>query len=136
MSPVDQTVFGFGGNCQSACIAMILGIPLSMVPNFHEAAGEQDDNYGLRWNTAVDSWLASKGFGRMCVQAPEDWRERYRGFVAVAGKSPRGDFDHVCVYRDGLLWHDPHPDRAGLLTESAVEVYYALKGYSASGVGA
>jgi hypothetical protein len=34
--------------------------------------------------------------------------------VFVVGKSVRGVM-HQVLYRDGQLWHDPHPSRAGII---------------------
>ena len=45
------------------------------------------------------------------------------GFALAGGVSPRG-VKHFVVVKDGQLWHDPHPSRAGLVGE--VEEYCIL----------
>jgi hypothetical protein len=35
----------------------------------------------------------------------------------VSGKSQRG-VNHICIYKNGELYHDPHPDNTGLLPNS------------------
>lgn len=47
--------------------------------------------------------------------------------VLVAGKSPRGVM-HQVVYRDGRLWHDPHPSRDGVLDVQEVLAVRPLPG--------
>jgi hypothetical protein len=43
-------------------------------------------------------------------------------YYLVAGESARGTI-HVCIYKNGALWHDPHPDQSGLLEEDMFEYF-------------
>jgi hypothetical protein len=123
MAPVDQTIFVHDpqrpGNCFAACIATVLDLELHQVPHFIE--------YGITFGDAKDPHTASSG---------SHWWAMFLGFMAgrglwvleldsevdaapgelvlVAGMSPRGVV-HQVIYRDGQLWHDPHPSRAGVL---------------------
>lgn len=40
-------------------------------------------------------------------------------YLFVAGMSPRGVM-HQVIYRDGVLWHDPHPSHDGLVDVQSV----------------
>ena len=127
MQKVDQTEFGKDkGNCQSACIAMMLGIPLSDVPNFYDISGKQDDAGIIRWNDAYDKFLAKHNVCRVAFKTFPGWQQALKGFYLMVGKSPRGEFNHIVVYKDGALWHDPHHSRDGVLDENEIEVYYPI----------
>jgi len=71
-----------------------------------------------RWILTLSRWLDERGW---------DWGSMeghlYDGsYYLVAGTSARGNV-HVCIYKDGALWHDPHPDRTGLLEEDMFEFF-------------
>lgn len=107
---VDQTTFGFpGGNCFSACIATVLGLPLDDVPYF---IGDED------WSLNFSVWLRDLGLWPLILNCSPDWSPS--GFTIMSGQSPRCPDDpdslHIVVALDGEVWHDPHPSRAGLLT--------------------
>eukprot|EP00512_Aurantiochytrium_limacinum_P006726 CAMPEP_0171513334 /NCGR_PEP_ID=MMETSP0959-20130129/2158_1 /TAXON_ID=87120 /ORGANISM="Aurantiochytrium limacinum, Strain ATCCMYA-1381" /LENGTH=131 /DNA_ID=CAMNT_0012051391 /DNA_START=49 /DNA_END=441 /DNA_ORIENTATION=+ len=112
-----QTIFEGGkGNALQACVATVLKADsLSSVPNFMESGAEYMDkcneflgsNYPPLAMVKVDLQQTE---GRLPFPAAAGTR------TIVAGKSPRGDFKHCCVYRvgkDGVSLepcHDPHPD--------------------------
>jgi len=106
---IMQTEFGKNGNCQSACLAMMLGLELSDVPNF--SALDCDDNGKYK---AQGDWLRERG---LCIVTIVKWQAlpwpiRY-GFYIAGGVSPRG-FRHSVIYKDGELWHDPYPEGGGI----------------------
>ena len=123
---VDQTTFGYGrGNCWSACIASLLGLPVEDVPNF--CSDEHVGQHG-NWLLATQKWLAELGFGCLLLDLtilPDGCIPHHlSGWVIASGRSSRWTedepLDHcvVCrVSRDakGELWwewaHDPHPSR-------------------------
>jgi len=111
MTPVDQTTFGHpGGNCYSACIASLLGLPISEVPYFMADPPPA-------WHERLDAFLAPFGFyalhfvitDRAVYDRDNLWP---KGYYILTGKSPRGD--HAVVARGPDVAHDPHPSRAGL----------------------
>lgn len=113
------------GNCLAACVATFLGIELKQVPHFVE--------FGAHWNGDDDRaawWAMLCGFmaGRgLWVTELDSLDQVTPGEVAfVSGPSPRGAFHHQVLYRDGQLWHDPHPSSIGLLSISAIEVWRSL----------
>jgi len=107
MKPVDQTRFVVGeGNCFSACVASLLGLGIDDVPFF---MGE--DN----WDEALLEWCAARGVGvDFSTQFPAP-----RGTLCiVGGESPRYKANgHSVIARDGVVIHDPHPDRSGIVGE-------------------
>lgn len=117
---IDQTVFGPKGNCQSACLAMLLGLPLSEVPNFNDYAD---------YNGAMQEFLAHRGYTILTFPITDvELRAFQKGFAIVGGMSPRGRL-HAVLFRDGELWHDPHPDRGGVVV-SAMDVVYPLRPFA------
>lgn len=113
MKPVDQTTFGVpGGNCFSACVASLLEFPVEAVPYF---MGAED------WVAEFSRWLLPRGMYvfRFRIEGAEDtWRPP--GFYILSGQSPRGSHSVVALGPDVV--HDPHPSRAGLLTQEDLMV--------------
>lgn len=118
---IDQDAFGVQGNCQSACLAMLLGLPLAEVPNF---TLEADD---AARSAAMHNWLLARGLGLVRVSPS---RHAQVGFYIGGGMSPRG-IPHAVIYKDGLLWHDPHPERGGIEKLTEIDVIYALRPFDA-----
>lgn len=103
-----QTIFGDKkGNCFATCIACMLKIPVSDVPNFCA-------DRPSRWLTDCNEWLAHRrwtlfDFGPSVM-------ETHPGLTVIAaGPGPRGP-SHSVIMRDGKLLHDPHPQGNGLLS--------------------
>lgn len=98
------------GNCLQACFASLFELPLEEVPHF--VSYSQDEWWGV-----LEGWLAERNLG--VVWGPLDF-EAGQGWaplgvdVIVSGKSPRGEFNHVVIFRDWALAHDPHPSGTGL----------------------
>lgn len=66
------------------------------------------------WGTILYMWLIDRGWelGSLRDHSHND------EFYLVSGKCPRNkDGRHVCIYQNGKLYHDPHPDNTGILTE-------------------
>jgi len=107
--PVFQDRFerlGQNGNCAQAAFASILDMPLWAVPNFVE----QRDYDG-----AIDRFLLGRGLRlkeRPVGTVPP-------GYYLAAGTSTQG-YEHLCVYLDGRLAHDPNPEGAGLVKVTAI----------------
>lgn len=137
---VDQTILASDpkrkGNCVAACVASILGVPLAQVPHFIEfgiAYGDSDDvaevSHGNNWWAMMLGYLA--GHGLWVVELDSVTDADPDEFVLVAGMSPRGVV-HQVVYREGRLWHDPHPSRAGVLDVREVLAVRSLRGFDHS----
>lgn len=102
MKPTTQTRFGHPeGNCYAACLASIFekdlaGIELPKPPT----------------EEATRALLASWGYELVVTPAsepppPNVWH------IAI-GLSPRGNFWHAVVAKNGKVEFDPHPDRTGI----------------------
>lgn len=127
MKKVMQDKFGFGGNCMSATMATLFGLELHEVPSFWEGCdlevGETPEN-GAIFCDNVNKFLKSQGHTSICLGAnvPHvDWvTEISKGMpealLLVGGKSPRG-YMHSVIWKNGTLWHDPHPEGGGVVAQ-------------------
>lgn len=117
---IDQTVLGAKGNCHSACIAMLLGLSIDDVPNFNDSAD---------YNGALQAFLRDRGYTMLTFPiSATELRVFQKGFAIIGGMSPRGHL-HAVLYKDGELWHDPHPERGGVEV-SAMDVVYPLRPFA------
>lgn len=116
MKPVDQSIFKApGGDCMAACVASILELPLEAVPN------PQSDEWYKEW----DAFLLPLNL-RLIYFRPQEEGWAPPGYSILAGKSPRGDWDHAVVCYDGRIVHDPYPGRAGVTSVVDYAVFMVL----------
>ena len=115
---VDQTILHGDpkrpGNCYAACVATVLGVPLAEVPHIVELGMQlngTDDK--VAWWALTVGFMAARGYWPVQLDSLADAEPGE--LVLVGGPSPRG-VSHQTIYRDGELWHDPHPSRAGLVS--------------------
>lgn len=114
MKPVDQTIFEPGlGNCFAACVASVLELPLTEVPNF--CAVDAGD-----WFQSFTNWLRPRGFWAIACPiggspGNPDGGWYPEGLHIAGGKSPRYECLHAVVARGAEVVHDPHPSRAGVV---------------------
>jgi hypothetical protein len=116
---IDQTEFGELGNCMSACLAMMLGLRIDEVPNF--SAMNLTDNQKYK---AMQEWLLNLGYQLLTFEAA-GLLHMLRGYCIAGGASPRGFF-HAVIIKDGVLWHDPHPDRSGINKVGEIDLLIPL----------
>lgn len=136
MSRVDQTILASDpkrkGNCVSACIASLVNEPIDRVPHFvefgiHWGDGEDDKvSNGNAWWAMMLGYLAGKGYWVTELDGLGDADPDE--FLLVAGMSPRGVL-HQVIYREGVLWHDPHPSRDGITDVREVLAVRPLDGF-------
>ena len=88
-----------------ACIASIFNLPMESVPHFLEHKN---------WFKALREFLTTQGFTLYERHATENGLHIPSGYHLVCGPAERG-CDHVVVYHNGRMFHDPHPSNAGLL---------------------
>jgi len=111
MIPIDQTIFGKTGNCFPACVASILQLKLSEVPDWCTTEGDN-------WFLAFRKWCQeTRGLYPVMLLLDEKTsvKDLFPGFTLIGGNGPRG-LKHEVIYLHGKLFHDPHPSRAGLET--------------------
>jgi hypothetical protein len=66
------------------------------------------------WDTVRSFWLASKGYQEDYIEDIDQWLiENPNTPYMASGKSSRG-VDHIVIYMNGSLYHDPHPSNEGL----------------------
>lgn len=131
---VYQDKFGKGGNCASAVHASMFGLTLDEVPYYNDGLGDLDlpqSKLDHMFNERVDTFLATMGFKQEwylftpeLVEELKTMNYTYRTYYEVIGKSPRG-YNHVVIYKDGELYHDPHPDGGGV-EETYICLYYKI----------
>lgn len=108
MTRVDQDRFGQGeGNCFAACVATITGLDLAMLT---DALGCGDGS------GEAEHWFdrAARVLGGHGWTITYDTTEAPAGACIASGPAVRGLL-HSCVAWNGVVVHDPHPSRAGLL---------------------
>ncbi len=109
------------GNCLAAAVASFLGRPLNEVPHFVEWDSR---DVGLNWWSMLVGYMAGHGYWPEELASLEDAKPGE--VVFVAGPSPRGVF-HQVLYRDGALFHDPHPSRAGVTEVKEILVWRPVR---------
>lgn len=112
MKPVFQTKLHsetINGNCLAACIASLIECTIEEQPHYEDLEN---------WSSAMRKFLESKGytFDGTARSYESEGYEGVDGYVIMCGKSPRGEFGHCVIYKDGSI-HDPHPSNHRLLTE-------------------
>ncbi len=125
MKRINQNEFGRLGNCQSACLAMLLGAPLETVPNFAAIAEAEGNNAAY---AAQSEWLRERGWALLTIVPWQalPWPPS-RGCYIAGGMSPRG-FRHAVIFKDGEMWHDPHPSHEGIVGDvQDVDMLYPLE---------
>jgi hypothetical protein len=111
MTPQKQTIGGLDesreGNCMATCVACILDMPVSQVPNFIESR---------RTFEMLADFLDKRGykFDGFWYNPPADWGQRFKGvdgYTIVGGPSPRPYVSaHAVIYKNGKPFWDPHED--------------------------
>lgn len=107
MKPVDQTkMTPPDGDCFAACVASILELPLSEVPNY-----SQTGVWWIQWS----EWLLSRNLYLLEVRRGDDSEEEFvKGYHIITGPSYSGDWNHSVVGLNGKMVHDPNPKRKGI----------------------
>lgn len=110
MTPVVQTETELGrGNCLAACVASLLNLNISDVPNFRLF----DDQWGK-----LQEWLGARGMVAIRFPASTEIVMMPPTHCILTGNSPRNPVLHAVIgkwiYGDLEIVHDPHPDGTGL----------------------
>lgn len=97
-------VEGKQGNCTQAAIATFMGMTLDEVPDFNNTTEDAAEFWA-----AIEQWFWNMGYSFDHYSGLHTWD----GLYLAGGLSPRG-VQHMVVYKDGELFWDPHPSRAGI----------------------
>lgn len=102
------------GNCFPTVIACFLDLesPEDVI-QIQEKFSESD------WNIQLQKWLNEKGWEWKSI----DGHLYDNSFYTVTGKVSRSDAKHICIYKNGKLFHDPNPCNEGLITEEIFETF-------------
>lgn len=130
------------GNCYATSLACVLDLDIDEVPNVELLFNlpEPDNHF---WADVMNKWLHSKGYiirtaGEFsfvfhgCKYPSEEaqkedaiergvWDEIY----FVIGGTSRG-VQHMAIYKNGKLLHDPHPSNEGITQFNFCEVLEPL----------
>lgn len=115
MMPVDQEFVhdptnNQHGDCMRACIASLLDLPREAVPNFAQLDADGEGNFWL----LLAEFCRQHGYSFVTIQGRFVWAEDVIYHV-ISGPSPRiKGGHHAVVGRNGQVFFDPHPSRAGL----------------------
>src|SRR5690606_38192028 len=96
------------GNCFPTVIACFLDLDspddvIQIQENYKES----------NWRVKLKLWLNSRGW----VLNSIDGHLFDDSFYLVIGKVDRCKESHICIYKNGKLYHDPNPCNSGLITE-------------------
>ena len=104
MKLIKQTKFGKEGNCLFANIATLLNIPIESCPY----VPHNDD-----WQKNINAWLIPTHEYYLITVNAEGYPIHPGVYYLAAGKTSRG-LMHSVIYKDGKLFHDPHPSNIGI----------------------
>lgn len=125
MIKVFQNIFGEEGNCQTAVLASLLEWPIEDVPHFSKGLtkdnGMTESQRTIEFNSRVDDFLEKLGYELLWYTPSKEIDihiiENCKDIpYQVCGMSPRG-YNHVVIYLNGEMVHDPHPDGGGVIPE-------------------
>jgi hypothetical protein len=112
--------------CWPACLAGLTGIPhdalARLVPDVPTERLVSDDDIWREYHNAINGALHQHGwmYAQLGSRIP-------RGFAIGIGPGPRGHM-HSAIVLDGVLWHDPHPSRAGVERLTSFEIVVPILG--------
>jgi len=105
------------GNCFPCVIACIMELDSAedvlQVQEYYDLDNINDPN---NWYNMLFKWLMQKGWQWGSL----DGHQYDNSYYFVIGKTSRGT-SHVCIYKNGRLWHDPHPSNDGIVDEEVFE---------------
>lgn len=113
------------GNCFPTVIACLMDkdspedvIQIQMLYDMSE--------HKIQWDLILDMWLNRLGWEWFRVDSHNDIEKDQ--YYLVTGNTHRSKTTtHVCIYKNGKLFHDPHPDQSGLTKERFIEVIRKIK---------
>lgn len=96
------------GNCYCTVMACIMELD-SPEDAFQVQEHFQEDN----WMSQFMDWIWSMGYEYYSIHEHQDDGEFYFA-TGTTERDPTGHVKHICIYKDGELYWDPHPDQSGL----------------------
>jgi len=120
MKPIKQTRFGDKGNCYAAVLASLMD-----KDSAEDVIQIQEYYSDSKWIGKLLRWIIINGWFSYPIHGHDSAGKDE--FYIVHGESPRlHGTTHVCIYQNGKLYHDPHPDNTGITTEEYFEIIEKL----------
>ena len=96
------------GNCWPTTIACFLDL---------ESPEEVYQVQETWLNSTFYKWIRERGWSHRTIKRTHtDYKKDE--YYLVSGQSPRNpDVDHIVIYMNGKMYHDPHPDGTGIINE-------------------
>ncbi len=114
-------------DCMTACLATLLKLKHEEVPRFF------DDNDELLgdWSKMVSDFLESKGYQMITITNAKETLPHIKGLCLVWGKSYTQHYadaghNHIVVYKDGQLYHDPKPNPDGVIEPEGIDLIFPI----------
>jgi hypothetical protein len=105
MKKIYQTIRNFeNGNCMQACVASLLELPISSIPNFMENGEE-------KYLENRDKWCESVGLFIIALELKDDAVDYFKNAYGIALiDSPRSDNGkkHAVIVKGTRVVHDPY----------------------------
>ena len=106
------------GNCFPTVIACLLGLNNPEdVPQFQELYDNEDEC----WYCILIDFLEEKGYKLVSLE-----NHQYDDSIYMVSGNTERNIKHVCLYKNGKLYHDPHPSGSGLISEYKYEILVKL----------
>lgn len=121
MIEVEQTRFGLVGNCMHACLASILELQITDVPDTATVPLARELPESRQWKRQFEAWQSWLRLANLTlVEFPHEYVTIFpTGYVIMGVTSHRARPDdpsrrllHAVVTLNGRLVWDPHPSRA------------------------
>ncbi len=97
------------GNCLSACVASLYDMPLDEVPWF---ITYKKKAYDILHRFSKENGYMFYGTIDNPTKGQLQNHKGIDGYSIVGGKSPRGNWRHAVIYKNGEPFFDPHPSNA------------------------
>ena len=100
------------GNCLITCYACYFDLPIEECPAIEELFACKHP-HGF-WFTTLTAWLEEyHGVREKTMNEDPFLAHGWEDYYFATGPSARGCL-HYVIYKDGKLFHDPHPSKLGL----------------------
>ena len=99
------------GNCLVTTYASYMDLPVEDCPQF-QLLFDVKQLPGF-WDEVVKLWLQQMGYKRLFYLTDPFITNGFDDYYFAYGTSPRG-FSHQVIYKEGKLFHDPHPSQGGV----------------------
>lgn len=108
---LHQPEKGIRGNCMMTTYACYFDCNVTEVPNIEDLFDCCPEGF---WYRTLEMWLSEYKYKKEVVHERDPFENGYQDYYFASGPSPRGVM-HQVIYKEGKLFHDPHPSGDGIL---------------------